>query len=122
MGKEVQELLDAFQELRRKADVNAVFGQPVTQEGHTVIPVAEVAYTFEMDIAESDADELGTSGGGSGGVSVQPLGVVEVTPTETRVRAIIDEQRLALAGALLIGWAIFWLARTLVRIFAEKRP
>jgi uncharacterized spore protein YtfJ len=59
-------------------------------------------------------------GGGSGGMSVRPVAVVEVTPESTAVKPIVDEQKLALAGALLIGWAVFWVVRALVRIFGKQ--
>lgn len=116
MEGKIQGLLDAFADLRRKANVNTVFGKPVTAEGRTVIPVAEVSYDFEIGVEEEAAEEAG----GGGGVSVHPLAVVEVTPESTRVKPIIDEQKLALAGALLIGWAIFCLARTLAKIFGQQ--
>ena len=121
MEEQIQELLDALADLRKKADVNAVFGKPVTAAERTVIPVAEVAYDFEMGI-EEEAVEGGTEGegGGSGGMSVRPVAVVEVTPESTVVKPVVDEQKLALAGALLIGWAVFWVVRALVRIFGKQ--
>ena len=117
MEGEIQKLLDAFADLRRKANANAVFGKPVTTEDRTVIPVAEVTYAFEMGIEEEAEEETGS---GSGGLNAHPLAVIEVTPEGTKVRPIIDEQKLALVGALLIGWAIFWLARTLIKIFGQQ--
>ena len=121
MEEQIQELLDALADLRKKADVNAVFGKPVIADGRTVIPVAEVAYDFEMGI-EEEAVEGSTEGegGGSGGMSVRPVAVVEVTPESTVVKPVVDEQKLALAGALLIGWAVFWVVRALVRIFGKQ--
>jgi len=121
MEAEIQKLLDALTDLRKKANVNAVFGKPVSADGRTVIPVAEVAYDFEMGI-EEEVVESGTEGGsgGSGGMSVRPVAVVEVTPESTVVKSVVDEQKLALAGALLIGWAVFWVTRTLVKIFGKQ--
>jgi uncharacterized spore protein YtfJ len=121
METEIQRLLDALTDLRKKANVNAVFGKPVSADGRTVIPVAEVAYDFEMGV-EEEVVESGTEGGsgGSGGMSVRPVAVVEVTPESTVVKSVVDEQKLALAGALLIGWAVFWVTRTLVKIFGKQ--
>jgi hypothetical protein len=48
------------------------------------------------------------------------VAVVEVTPEETWVKPVIDEQKLALAGVLLAAWAVFWVARTLVGIFGRR--
>jgi uncharacterized spore protein YtfJ len=118
METQIQELLDAFADLRKRANVNAAFGKPVAAEGHTVIPVAEVTYEFEMGI-EKDAPEE-AAGGGGGNASVRPLAVVEVTPHSTLVKPVIDEQKLALAGGLLIGWFVFLLSRTLVKILGKQ--
>ena len=139
MERDVQGLLDALADLREKADVNAIFGDPVTAEGRTVIPVAKVAYGFGMGIggemvaeeaaAEEPADEAaaeaaeeagGQAGAGGGAVLAHPLAVIEVTSEGTLVKPVVDEQRLALAAGLLAAWAIFWLARTLVKIFGQK--
>jgi uncharacterized spore protein YtfJ len=122
METEIQNLLDHFGDLREKANVNTCFGEPVTTKDRTVIPVAEVSYAFGMGIghaplaAKEETPEKAASRGG-GGVRARPLGLVEVTPEGTWVRPIIDEQKVALAGVLLIGWAVFCLARTLVKIF-----
>jgi uncharacterized spore protein YtfJ len=135
MDKEMDALLDGLADLRAKANANAVFGNPVTAEGRTVIPVAKVAYGFgmgighEMMVEEAEAmeaeepqeEEIGDSaGGGGGGVMAQPIAVVEVTPEGTRVQAVINEQRLALAGGALGAWVAFWLAWTLVKIFGRE--
>ena len=127
MEAEVQALLDSFADLREKANANACFGRPVTIEGRTVIPVAKVGYGFGMRVGdetvveeERASEEAGVGGGGFGGVRAKPLAVIAVTPESTWVEPVVDEQKLALAGALLIGWAIFWLARTLVKILGQQ--
>ena len=114
MEAEIQELLDAFADLREKADVNTCFGKPVTVEGRTVIPVAKVAYGFGMGVGHGIATEeepeetsSGAGGGGGGGVIAHPFAAIEVTPAGVWVDPIVDEQKLALARTMLIGWAIF---------------
>jgi uncharacterized spore protein YtfJ len=137
METEIQKLLEALADLREKADVDACFGEPVGIEGRTIIPVAKVVYGFGMGIgrataaeeetagetegeAAEEADGDGSSGAGGGGVLAQPFAVVEVTPEGTRVQAIIDEQKVTLAAGLLAGWAVFWLARALTKIFGRQ--
>ncbi|MDY6874610.1 MAG: spore germination protein GerW family protein [Chloroflexota bacterium] len=127
METEIQTLLDSFADLRKKANVTTCFGKPVTAEGHTVIPVAEVGYGFGMGFGQGSAteeqaaeEETGGGGGGGGGVKARPLAVVEVTPDGTLVKPVIDEQKVALAGVILAGWAIFCLARALVKIFGQQ--
>lgn len=135
MEAEVQNLLDALADLRDKADVNSVFGEPTTIEGRTVIPVARVTYGFGIGVgrgtvpAAADAEEAaqdaaekeGSGAGGGGGVMAHPLAIIEVTPEGTWVKPVIDEQKLALAAGLLGAWVVVWLARTLVRIFGQPR-
>jgi uncharacterized spore protein YtfJ len=133
MDREVQTLFDALADLREKANVNAVFGQPVTTEGRTVIPVARVAYGFRMgaggttvtaeaateEAAEEAADDSSGAGGG-GGALAHPLAVVEVTSEGTWVKPVVDEQKVALAAGLLGAWVVFWVTRALVKIFGQK--
>ncbi len=131
MEAEIQTLLDSLADMREKANVNACFGEPVTAEGRTVIPVAEVAYGFGMGVGhgtvveeeapeEETPEKAGGGGGGGGGVRARPLAVVEVTSEGTCVKPVIDEQKIALAGVVLVGWTVFWLARALVRIFGQS--
>jgi len=126
MEAEIQTLLDSFADMRKKANVNAVFGKPVTAEDRTVIPVAEIGYGFAMGFGqgpaaeEETAEETGGGGGGGGGVKARPLAIVEVTPEGTWVKPIVDEQKVTLAGAMLAGWAVFCLARALVKIFGHQ--
>lgn len=145
MDREVQTLLDALADLPEKANVNAVFGDPVTIEGRTVIPLARVGYAFGMGVggttgadeaaaadeaagaeeaaageaAESVPEKAADGVGGCGGVLAHPLAVVEVTPEGTWVKPVVDEQKLALAAGLLGAWVVFWLARALVKIFCH---
>ena len=130
--EEVQKLLDSIAELQEHANVNAIFGEPVTVEGRTIIPVAKVAYGFAAGVGyaqmtgeegeKETSEEMteGASGGGGGGVQAHPFAIIEVTPQGTRVEPIVDEQKLALAGSLLVGWGIICLTRTLVKIFGRQ--
>jgi uncharacterized spore protein YtfJ len=137
MEDKVQGLLDALAELREKVNVNAVFGEPVTAAGRTVIPVARVGYHFEMGMwqaagsgeqaAEPDAgaDVEETGGDGSGGMRAVPLAIVVVTEEGTQVKPIVDEQKVRLAAGLLAGWVAFWMAWTITKILTgrpSRRP
>ena len=129
----VQKLLDAFSEVREKASVNAVFGAPVVTPGRTVIPVAEVAYGFELGVADADADasvadggsaadpaESGADTAGGGALHARPLAVIEVTPTAIIVRPIVDQQKVAWYRTLFLGWAVFWFVAAVVRILGPR--
>jgi len=124
MGDEMQRLFDMVGDLRRKANVNAAFGKPVAVEGRTIIPVARITYGFGLGFGIAgegeEAEEEAAGGGGGGGAHAHPLAVIEVTQEGISVRAVVDEQKVALAGVILIGWIAFWIARTLMRIFGKR--
>jgi len=136
MEDKIQGLLDALAELREKVNANAVFGEPVTAAGRTVIPVARVRYRFEMGMwqatgsgeqdaeadttaaTQGDVEEIG--GDGSGRMMARPLAIVEVTEEGTRVKPIVDEQKVRLAAGLLAGWVAFWVAWALAKILVGR--
>ncbi|MGD1068746.1 MAG: spore germination protein GerW family protein [Bryobacteraceae bacterium] len=96
--------------LQSSAAVKSVFGEPVTIQGKTVIPVARIAYGFGGGSGKR-AHEVrpGEGEGGGGGVVATPLGVFEVTESETRFIPLHENRKFlasALAG-LIIGflWA-----------------
>jgi len=128
MEADIQRMLDTFGALRKEANVNACFGDPVTVEGRTVIPVAKIGYGFGMGAGQGPAAEIeeeipeleSMGGGGGGGMSSSPLGVVEVTAEGIRVEPIIDTQKVAIMGMLTAAWSIFWLGRVLTAIFGRN--
>ncbi len=80
------------------------YGEPLSVEGRTVIPVARVR-----------AGGAGLTGATAGGVDAAPLGFIEVTAGEARFHAIADPERglralraatgaaTTLLGALALG-------------------
>ena len=105
--------------LQTTATVKAVYGDPIESQGRTVIPVARVRYGFgggegSQGAEPASEDEEGRQaigGGGGGGVEVPPVGMIEITETETRY--ISFEERRAIVRAVLIGClvALFLLRR-----------
>lgn len=131
----IERLLELVADVRDKANANAVLGEPVTTEGWTVIPVAKVAYAFAAGMEDRDTvapegqaaaqptQETGDDGGhgsGGGGMTVQPIAVVEVTPQTIRVKPVVDRQKLTLARGLVVGWIAFWFIQALVKIFGRR--
>lgn len=88
--------------LESSASVKSVFGDPVETQGKTVIPVARVAYGFGGGGGSGTHDDSrqGEGMGGGGGVYSVPLGVFEVTGTDTRF-VPVEPSRKWLAVALL---------------------
>jgi uncharacterized spore protein YtfJ len=94
--------------LQGSATVKTVYGDPITAEGKTIIPVAKVGYCFAIGMGPATLRKEGEqrtegkeTGGTGGGFRAKPLGVIEVTKEETKFIPIDDRGKLA--GTLLIG-------------------
>jgi hypothetical protein len=75
----------------------------------------------EAEGPETPGDqEVPEGGGGGGGARSRPVAVIEVTESETIVRPIVDETKVALAGIALAGWTIFCLLVTIRAVFGGK--
>ncbi|MGV9409341.1 hypothetical protein ACWDOP_05445 [Nocardia sp. NPDC003693] len=84
---EVDPLLDLLSE---RARASAVFGEPVTAEGITVVPVAHV----QLGLG-------GAAGTVGGGVQARPLGYIEIRDGQARFRRIHGWEHLAAPVAAL---------------------
>ena len=121
----LEELLGRFSRIDEKATVKTVFGDPIHQNGRTIIPVARVAYGFGLGIGrnsekEKEEEELNEGGGGGGGISVRPVAILEIDEKETRIKPVVDMTRVILAGMTLAAWSAFWITLT-IRATAKKR-
>jgi uncharacterized spore protein YtfJ len=100
----VNELLERIGEtVGRRAQVSAVFGEPVEREGLTVIPVARARFGFGGGggSGSREGDE-GAGGGGGGGAAVNPVGYIEVrddTAEFKRITTPTDVLALAVAAS-----------------------
>ena len=86
----VNELLERIGEtVGRRAQVSAVFGEPVEREGVTVIPVARARFGFGGGggSGSREGDE-GAGGGGGGGAAVSPVGYIEVGDASAEFKRI----------------------------------
>ena len=127
-------LFDVVNKLHDTASADAVFGEPQEVEGRILIPVASVATGLgvgfgggmpegetETEAPESPGEaEVPEGGGGGGGAKARPVAVIEVTESETIVRPIVDETKVALAGIALAGWTVFCLLVTIRRVFGKE--
>jgi uncharacterized spore protein YtfJ len=124
----LEDIFAAVEDMRDKANVNAVFGEPVQVADKAIIPVADIKYGFGLGFGEgataSDDEEetepSGQGGGVGGGIAARPVAVLEISDMGVIVKPVMDEGRIALAGILTGAWAIFWLAKTLQAIFGKR--
>ena len=85
--KESSFIVQLAHELGIAADARRIYGQPIEQDGVTVIPVAKVGYGFGGGGGKKDDDE---GMGGGGGLGLIPVGWIEIKNGETRFRPTRD--------------------------------
>ena len=105
-------LLQSLKEsILSQANVKAIYGEPISAQGKTVIPVAKIMYGYGAGAGTGgvgDTSARGEGGGGGGGVRAIPAGVIEISDQQTRFVPITDRTRLA--GAVLAGIGLgMWL-------------
>ena len=108
----VKETLEALAERLQRTGVRTIFGEPISAEGRTIIPVARVAYGFGGGGGLSGTrpdharDVNGEGAGGGGGVRAVPAGIVEITAGQTRFLRFDDWRPLAAAAAIGFGLGV----------------
>jgi uncharacterized spore protein YtfJ len=87
-----------------QANVKAIYGDPISAQGKTVIPVAKLIYGYGAGAGSGgvgNSSTRGEGGGGGAGVCAIPVGVIEVSEQQTRFIPITDRKKLV--GAVLTG-------------------
>ena len=107
-----QALLQSLKEsILSQASVKAIYGEPISAHGKTVIPVAKIMYGYGAGAGTGgvgDSSARGEGGGGGGGVRAVPVGVIEISDQQTRFVPVTDRKKLA--GAVLAGIGLaMWL-------------
>lgn len=120
----MQTTLDKF---LSAANVEAVYGPPVSQGENTVIPAAEVLSIVGFGLGSgggpqgnSEDENTGSGGGGGGGgrVFARPVAAIVISPTGVRVEPIVDVTKIALAVFTTLGF----MTALLTRMMNTKRP
>jgi uncharacterized spore protein YtfJ len=77
-------------EIERMLNTKTVVGEPITAEGHTLIPLVSVGFGFGVGAAEGNDPRKGAgSGGGTGGGGgVKPVALVVIGKDGVRVEPI----------------------------------
>lgn len=105
--------------LEKNASVKNVFGEPITANGRTIIPVAKIAFglgggsghkgfkkSMDSSVAEGTT-ELPQGSGTGGGMCAWPKGVYDVSDKCTRFIPADSTRHLLfgfIAGFLIKGW------------------
>lgn len=95
--------LETVREVVGTVAVNRVFGNPITQDGLIVIPVAHVRGGGGGGGGKSPqgADSATTGSGGGVGMMAKPLGVFVVRDHSVRWRPAIDINKALLGGQIV---------------------
>ncbi len=120
--------IEPIEDMLKRLNVGAVFGEPIKEGDATILPVASVSYGFgygagrgrspaAADVPEATAGE-GEGGGGGGAGKATPQGVIRITPDGVKFEPVPDVTRISLAGILLSAWSVFWITMT-VRAFVR---
>lgn len=104
-----------LERMHSSANAETVFGPSRAERGRTIVPVARVAYGlgggFGSAANEESKEDAGQSrpdqgAGGGGGITVTPLGVLEVTDDRTRFVPLTRSKVVAVStfvAGLLFG-------------------
>jgi uncharacterized spore protein YtfJ len=130
--KNQEQLVELVEKLFEVAQPGAVFGEPITVEGQTVITASEVSaggfvgYALgsgsgtacqeekeSEDECQVDGDEVSFGGGaGVGGGSMgRPVAAITIGPEGVKVEPIVDGTKIALAFFTTIGSMFMMLLR-----------
>ena len=121
---DINRFFEQLDDSRSRASVASVFGAPIVANGQTLIPIASAAYGFGMGAGsaagETSEGSANAGLGGGSGYLARPIAMAVVDADGVHIEPIRNEGRLALAGILLSGWAIFWSARVLLRLIGKR--
>jgi len=116
---EANRLEETFRAIVDKAGAKIVFGEPVKVEGKTILPVAKVRYGFGSGSGRMKSGEH-QDGGGGAGLIAKPVGVVEISGSQTRFIPIASNWSLIAAVALGVGFGFLAVPKR-VDVRVEKR-
>lgn len=124
MNGQVLPDLHPIEQMMERLQVSAVFGPANRQGALTIVPVAEVSFGFGFGFGGGEADDNAVAqrpgGGGAGaGGKATPRGYITIGDNAVTYTPILDSTQLGLSAMTLVGWSIFWVARTLRAILSR---
>ena len=114
---DIDRFFEEFADTRKQASVDGVFGTPIEADGQTVIPIASAIYGYGIGAGVSERDGKPNAGaGGGGGYMARPMAMAVINKDGVRIKPIMNPERIAIAGILMIAWSTFWVARVFLRL------
>jgi uncharacterized spore protein YtfJ len=112
--------MDVLAQARDNLNVRTVFGEPITAEGVTIVPVARVRGGGGGGGGTGPENEYGKEPAGSGlgfGLVASPVGVYVIKDGNAHWRPSLDVTRIILGGQI-VGVIALLVARSI----AKRRP
>ena len=130
--KNQEQAAELVEKLFAVAQPGAVYGEPVTAEGYTVITASEVSVGMGFgygigsgtggarrqqreseDEPQDEGSEAGVGGGGGGGGASmgRPVAAITISPEGVHVDPIVDVTKIGLAFFTTIGSMFFMLSK-----------
>ncbi|MGE5602812.1 MAG: spore germination protein GerW family protein [Nitrososphaerales archaeon] len=122
-------------ELMRRMNAQAVFGEPIQKGNVTLIPVAAVTYGFGVGQGygrgprnkegqpvgpEAEQGEGAGAGGGGGGMA-RPLGYIKIDENGAKWEPTMNMTLVSVSGMLLAAWNVFWVMKMIRTVVAAKQ-
>ncbi|MBG0832873.1 sporulation protein [Planomonospora sp. ID67723] len=115
------DIMEVIDQAKDNATVSRVFGEPITREGVTVVPVAKVATGGGGGRGKQEGgDRPGEGSGGGYGLSATPAGVFVIKDGDVRWQPAIDVNRIVLGGQI-VGVVLLLTVRAIVRMSLRRR-
>ncbi|NUT35854.1 MAG: sporulation protein [Hamadaea sp.] len=101
-------VLETVRRVVENAGASRVFGEPVRQDGVTVIPVAKVSGGGGGGSGTGPAPEGQEAGGSGGGVGIaaKPVGVFIVRDGKVSWRPAVDINKIIMGGQIVLAVAL----------------
>ncbi|MEO3809233.1 spore germination protein GerW family protein [Sphaerisporangium sp. B11E5] len=113
------DVMEMLEKARDAVTVRRAFGEPITCDGVTVIPVARVGGGGGGGGGHRDGDQSGGGSGGGFGVGVEPAGVFVVKDGVVTWQPAMDYNKIILGGQLVAVVALLTV-RAIVRRRARR--
>lgn len=121
-----QELIkDITDKIQTNANVKVVFGDPIKEEGITIIPVAKIRVrggggggrgkNREVPYVEGENPDINSGMGVGIAIDSTPLGYIRVSNGQAEFIEIVDKTRLVLGGMLTAVVSFLLISRAVRR-------
>jgi len=108
-----------FQSMVNQVGVKTIYGDPISTNGKTIVPVARFRYGFGVGSGRKAQDNEEGFGGGGGFIG-KPVGVIEITNEQTRFLPISSNWPIAAAVAIGVCLGLL-IAPKRVHVSVDKR-